>query len=114
LAQISRYFYQDYESFDEKAAKKHLRPVAKQPLMKVLEALEDLEDWQPNSIQNAINSTAEALGIGMGKVGMPLRVAVTGSGNSPSLDVTLALIPKASIVQRINKALEYIENRENS
>lgn len=114
LAQISRYFYQDYESFDEKAAKKHLRPVAKQPLMKVLEALEGLEEWQPNPIQNAINSTAEALGIGMGKVGMPLRVAVTGSGNSPSLDVTLALIPKASIVQRINKALEYIENRENS
>jgi glutamyl-tRNA synthetase len=50
----------------------------------------------------------------MGKVGMPLRVAVTGSGNSPSLDVTLVLIEQNTVVQRINKAIEFIENRENS
>lgn len=114
LAQISRYFYEEYESFDEKAAKKHLRPVAKQALEVVCEKLQALTDWKPESIQIAINSTAEELEIGMGKVGMPLRVASTGGGNSPSLDVTLALIPKATVVQRISKALKYIENRENS
>ena len=32
LAQISRYFYEDFDALDEKAAKKHLRPVARQPL----------------------------------------------------------------------------------
>ena len=114
LAQISRYFYEEYEIFDEKAAKKHLRPVAKQALEVVCEKLQALTDWKPESIQIAINSTAEELEIGMGKVGMPLRVASTGGGNSPSLDVTLALIPKATVVQRISKALKYIENRENS
>jgi glutamyl-tRNA synthetase len=114
LAQISQYFYREYESFDEKAAKKHLRPVAKQALQTVSEKLEALTEWTPETIQCAINQTAEDLEVGMGKVGMPLRVAVTGSGNSPSLDVTLMLIPKAIVVQRINKALEYIQNRENS
>jgi glutamyl-tRNA synthetase len=114
LAQISGYFYQEYEAFDEKAAKKHLRPVAKEALLLVQNKLSALTEWNTESIHNAINQTAEELEVGMGKVGMPLRVAVTGSGNSPSLDLTLNLLKPAQIEQRINKALEFIANRENS
>ncbi|XOV78848.1 MAG: glutamate--tRNA ligase [Aestuariibacter sp.] len=114
MAQISRYFFEDYESFDEKAAKKHLRPVAKDALVLAQQKLQAITDWQPETIQNAINSTAEELEVGMGKVGMPLRVAATGSGNSPSLDVTLNLLTKAQVVQRIDKALKFISERENS
>ncbi len=114
LAEISTYFYQDFEEFDEKAAKKHLRPVAKAPLENVKEKLMGLEIWEPESIQAAINATAEELEIGMGKVGMPLRVAATGSGNSPSLDVTLNLLSKDKVGERIDKALTFIANRENS
>ncbi|MDT0581111.1 MULTISPECIES: glutamate--tRNA ligase [Alteromonadaceae] len=114
LASISRYFFEDYEAFDEKAAKKHLRPVARLPLETVKEKLLAIEDWQAENIQAAINATAEELDVGMGKIGMPLRVAATGSGNSPSLDVTLNLISKEQIAQRIDKAINYIANRENS
>ena len=114
LAEISRYFFEDYEAFDEKAAKKHLRPVAKEPLQLVQQKLAGLTEWTSEAIQNAINITAEELEVGMGKVGMPLRVAVTGSGNSPSLDVTLVLLEQNEVEQRINKALNFIANRENS
>lgn len=114
LATISHYFYAEYQSFDEKAAKKHLRPVVRQPLEIVQAKLAELAEWTPENIQAAINQTAEDLEVGMGKVGMPLRVAVTGGGNSPSLDVTLALISQTTVVQRITKALDYIEIRENS
>ncbi|MFC3201100.1 glutamate--tRNA ligase [Alteromonas oceani] len=114
LAQISAYFYQDYEEFDANAAKKHLRPVAKEALELVQQKLAAISDWNPQTIQAAINDTAEELGVGMGKVGMPLRVAATGSGNSPSLDVTLNLLSQDKIVERINKALTFIANRENS
>ena len=114
LAQISAYFYQDYEEFDANAAKKHLRPVAREALELVQQKLAAIGDWNPQTIQAAINDTAEELGVGMGKVGMPLRVAATGSGNSPSLDVTLNLLSQDKIVERINKALTFIANRENS
>ena len=114
LAEISRYFYQEYEDFDEKAAKKHLRPVAQEPLEAVKVSLLALDTWNTQTIHDAINQTAENLGIGMGKVGMPLRVAVTGSGNSPSLDVTLNLLKIEQIAQRIDKALIYIANRQQS
>lgn len=111
LASISTYFYAEFEEFDEKAAKKHLRLVAKEPLEAVKEALLAVNEWSPENIQAAINATAEKLEVGMGKIGMPLRVAVTGSANSPSLDVTLNLMNKEQIAQRIDKALIYIANR---
>ena len=114
LAQISRYFYEEFSEFDANAAKKHLRPVAKDNLIAVRDALANLNDWTVTGIQNTINETADSLGVGMGKVGMPLRVAATGSGNSPSLDVTLVLMKQSTVIQRINNAIEFIKNRENS
>ncbi|PKI03122.1 glutamate--tRNA ligase [Glaciecola sp. 33A] len=114
LAAISTYFYTSFEDFDEKAAKKHLRVVAREPLQAVKDALIAVQDWSPENIKAAIDATAEKLDVGMGKIGMPLRVAATGSGNSPALDVTLNLMNKEEVVQRIDKALIYITNRENS
>jgi glutamyl-tRNA synthetase len=114
LAEISRYFYQEFDDFDAKAAKKHLRPVAREALEAVKVSLMALDSWNVESIHHAINQTAEDLGVGMGKVGMPLRVAATGSGNSPSLDVTLNLLKPEQIAHRIDKALKYIANREKT
>jgi glutamyl-tRNA synthetase len=42
---------------------------------------------------------------------MPLRVAATGGGNSPSLDVTLALLDKEKVLARIDQALIVVEER---
>ena len=50
----------------------------------------------------------------MGKIGMPLRVAATGGGNSPSLDVTLAQLDQQKVVERIDLALAFIAEREAS
>jgi glutamyl-tRNA synthetase len=112
MAQTSRYFYEEYEALDEKAAKKHLRPVAKQPLLTVKDKLAALSEWNAESIQAALQATADELEVGMGKVGMPLRVAATGSGNSPSLDITLELIAQDKVVARIDNALAFIAKRE--
>lgn len=111
MIEVSRYFYEDFSAFEENAAKKHLRPVAAEPLKAVQAHLAALTDWTAESVHAAINSAAESLGLGMGKVGMPLRVAVTGGGNSPSLDVTLALIGKARCLARIDMALAFIAER---
>ncbi|MDV6317042.1 glutamate--tRNA ligase [Idiomarina sp. HP20-50] len=113
MAAISRYFFESVDEFDEKAAKKHLRPVAKEPLLKAKELLGAITEWNAATIQAAINQTAADLDVGMGKVGMPLRVAATGGGNSPSLDVTLELIPQKTVLARIDLALEFISQREN-
>jgi glutamyl-tRNA synthetase len=111
MAQISRYFYEDFSELDAGAVKKHLRPVVKEPLILVKAKLAALSEWSPELIHAAINDTATELEVGMGKVGMPLRVAATGAGNSPSLDVTLALLDKDKVLARIDHAIEVVEAR---
>jgi glutamyl-tRNA synthetase len=111
MVEVSRYFFEDFSEFEENAAKKHLRPVAAEPLKAVQQALAAVTDWTAENVHAAINSAAESLGLGMGKVGMPLRVAVTGGGNSPSLDVTLALIGQSRCMARIDLALAFISQR---
>lgn len=111
MAQQARYFYEEFSAFDADAAKKHLRPVARQPLELARAKLAAIGDWQVASIHHAIQSTAEELEVGMGKVGMPLRVAVTGQGQSPSVDVTIHAIGQQRALTRIDRALAFIDER---
>ncbi|ADN76773.1 glutamyl-tRNA synthetase [Ferrimonas balearica DSM 9799] len=114
LAASSRYFYEDFAEFDAGAAKKHLRPVAQEALALAQAKLAALTEWNAEAIHRCIQETADELELGMGKVGMPLRVAVTGAGQSPSLDQTILLIGQARSVDRIGKAVEFVASRANS
>ena len=111
FAEQARCFYQEFDEFDEKAAKKHLRPVALEPLSQVMERFTALNEWQGDKIHQVIQETADELELNMGKIGQPLRVAVTGTGVSPGIDVTLALIGKDRTLKRLDKALEFIKKR---
>lgn len=72
MAQSCRYFYEDFAEFDADAAKKHLRPVARQPLEVVRDKLAAITDWTAENVHHAIQATADELEVGMGKVGTPL------------------------------------------
>ena len=114
MANGATYFYNDFETFEAGAAKKHLRPVAEEAMVHILAKLEALDEWKAEAIHAAINATAQELEIGMGKVGMPLRVAITGGGQSPGIDETAELIGKARCIARIKMALAFIEARKES
>ncbi|NOY70996.1 MAG: glutamate--tRNA ligase [Gammaproteobacteria bacterium] len=111
MAEISIYFYKDFTEYDEKAAKKNLRPVIEKPLQALRDGLAALDHWQPETINKLIDNIAEMHEIKMGKIAQPLRVAVTGGGVSPSIDVTVELIGKARTLARLDTALDYIRKR---
>jgi glutamyl-tRNA synthetase len=108
MFQVSRYFYEDFDEFDPGSAKKHLRPVAEEPLRAVGNRLADLVSWQPEPLDAAVRMAAEELEAGLGKIAQPLRVALTGSAVSPSIDKTLWLIGRDRSLMRIRRALEYV------
>jgi glutamyl-tRNA synthetase len=112
MADISECYYRDYTEFDPDSAKKHLRPVAREPLEKVKAALADVDEWTAEKVYAAVQAVAEALELKMGKVAQPLRVAITGRAASPSIDVTLYLAGRDASLRRIDKALDYIAQRE--
>ena len=107
----SRIFYDDYEEFDAGAAKKHLRPVAEEPLRAIGNRLADLEIWEPERLHQVVRITAEELEVGMGKIAQPLRVALTGTAVSPSIDKTLWLVGRDRSLARIRRALQYVMAR---
>ena len=111
MAEISAFFYRDYEDFEEKAAKKHLKAAAREPLQQVKEQLAAQEDWEAEKLHQVVIDVAESLDLKMGKVAQPLRVAVVGRAASPGIDVTLELVGKEACLRRIDRALEYINKR---
>jgi glutamyl-tRNA synthetase len=112
LADESIYFYQDFDEFDKKAAKKHLKVASGEVLNHLLQALTGLEEWKAVPIHEIIEKIAADLSVGMGKVGMPLRVATTGGSSSPSIDITLEVLGKDKTLDRIKKAIDYVRKRE--
>jgi len=102
------YCFQEFGDYDAKAAKKALRPVALEPLQLLLDSLSEVDDWCAESIHQVIEKITQQLNVNMGKVGQPLRVAVTGGSFSPPIDQTVAMIGKARSLQRISQAIAYI------
>jgi len=109
LAQISTFYYKDFQSFDPKAAKKALKTGALEPLALVRARLAELSEWNREDIHEVIDTAVKTLEVGFGKVAMPVRVAVTGGAPSPDLDLTMEMIGQAACLRRIDKAIDYIQ-----
>jgi glutamyl-tRNA synthetase len=112
MAESMRWLYADFSEFDANAAKKNLRPVVKEPLVDLRQTLSTLGEWTAANVHDAIQATADQFELNFGKLGQPLRVAVTGAGVSPPIDATVALIGKDRSLQRLDLALDFIAARE--
>ena len=111
MALESRIFYVDFDQYDQQAAKKNLRPVILGPLTEIFDSLLTLKEWTAESIHREIETITSRLDMKLGKIAQPLRVAVTGGAVSPSIDVTLELIGRERVLERLESALEYIRQR---
>lgn len=106
------YFFQDFADYDAKAAGKVLRAGALGPLQRLLSGLEALQTWTANDIHGVIETVTRDLDVGMGKVGQPLRVAVTGGSFSPPIDQTVELVGRQRSLARIERAIDHINMKQ--
>lgn len=107
MAERAAIWYRPIEAYDEAAVEKHLKPAAA-VISAVHARLAALTEWSPASVHAALEATAAALEVGIGKVAQPLRVAVTGGTVSPSIDHTLYLTGQAESLKRLDQALAKI------
>jgi glutamyl-tRNA synthetase len=108
MAERAAVWYQPLTHYDDAAVAKHLVPAAQAPLASVRAKLAASAEWSPAAVQAALHATAEALGVGMGKIAQPLRVAITGTQVSPSIEHTVYLAGRAQALARIDAALARI------
>ncbi|TNF88037.1 MAG: glutamate--tRNA ligase, partial [Gammaproteobacteria bacterium] len=102
------YCFRDFESYDEKAAARALKLPALEPLQRAQVLFTELESWDAVSIHAVIQQITKELDVGMGKVGQPLRVAVTGGSFSPPIDQTLELLGRQRSIARVARAIDYV------
>jgi glutamyl-tRNA synthetase len=111
MVSISRYFYEDFTIYDEAAVKKQFKADTADNLQSVHDELAGLGTWNGETIHTAIQTACGKLGLKLGKVGPPLRVAATGNASSPSLEITLELIGRERTLARIQQAIQFIRMR---
>ena len=108
MAEKSAVWFQPLTAYDEASVAKHLKEAAREPLAQVRARLAELGDWSPEPIHDVVKAVSEALGIGMGKIAQPLRVAITGTQVSPDIGWTVYLCGREQALARIDAALAKI------
>jgi len=111
LAADIRFLYEGFDEYNAKQAKKQFKENALSVLESLKQQYTDVDDWTAESIHHVVENTVNALDVGFGKVGQPLRLAVTGHGKSPSIDVTLELLGKEKTLKRLEQAIKFINAR---
>ena len=110
IANASIYFYREFENYEEKSAKKAFSAGSDNVLTHLKNAFAQLEHWEKEALHDVVKNTAEMLELGLGKVAQPLRVAICGSGVSPSIDITLSLLGREKTVARLERAISHIQS----
>lgn len=107
MAQGAAFYYKDEIEFEEKAAKKFLKPETFDLLNKCADALEGLADFSQGAQEEMFKQIMEETGLGFGKIAQPLRVAVTGTTVSPGIFEMFIALGKEKTVQRIRRAAQF-------
>ncbi len=104
------YLFKDVEGYDEKGVKKRWsKPEAKKVLADFVEVLQSCDPFDEPTIEAACLEYAEREGLKLGQLAHPVRLALTGKTAGPGLFETIELIGKEKSLERLNKAIQYIE-----
>ena len=100
-------YFHDVVEYNQKAIDKFIGS-SNEVLVDLKEKLINLDDWNEHSIDKLLVTYREAKELSVPKVNQPLRIALTGSTQSPSLGMTLSLFEKEEAISRIEKLINVI------
>ena len=108
IAQNLECYFKDINEYDQKAINKFLGGSSK-ILSDLKTRLSKVDDWNETTIDKILQDYREEEGLKVPMVNQPLRIAMTGSTNSPSLGLTLSLFHKDEAIKRIDKLIRLVE-----
>jgi glutamyl-tRNA synthetase len=103
LADAAIYFYRAVEPSQDMVAE-HLTPDAVRLLEQLVARLRAV-DWRRETIGEELKRFSKDHGVKLGAIGVPLRVAVAGTTQTPSIDATLELIGRDEVLARLTRHL---------
>lgn len=104
------YFFEEFEEYDSKGLKKHFfKPESIERLTAVAEIVKDIEPYDQQNLETALRQQAQEMGIKAGDLIHPTRLAISGRSSTPGIFELMELLGRDLCLQRINKAISYIE-----
>src|SRR6185503_11427961 len=98
------FYFTDNFEYNPEGVARHFTE-NKPKLKAVREALSILKRFDVVEIEGTLKSTAANLGVKVGAIVHPTRLAVTGSNVGPSLYHLLEVLGKEKVIARIDRAL---------
>ena len=98
------YFKDDFD-YNPEGVQKYFTPENKPRLLAVKEAFAGSPSFDATSLETALKGTATQLGVKVGVLVHPTRLAVTGSNAGPSLYHLLEILGREKVLARIDRGL---------
>ncbi len=105
IAESCRFLWDSNANNLNKKARKALREDSLTRLAHVRAALDQIEIWSIETVQDVLEAYCTAHKLSMGQVGPPLRAALTGGLPAPDLAPVIAWLGRTEVLARIDKHL---------
>ncbi len=110
MADAAQFYFVDAVVYDEKAARKFLKPDILPPLREIAAELERAAVLDQDTLEPLFQQVMDRHGLKFGKIAQPMRVALTGKTVSPGIFEMVAVLGKEAVLRRLNDAIRYIGN----
>lgn len=105
LAAAAHFYLTGKVTFEEKARKKFLTPDGVAVLEQVRCRLSQAPDWTEQGLHLIFSGLMQDLGLKLGKIAQPVRVALTGGTASPGIFEVMAALGQGQTLARLDTAL---------
>lgn len=100
-------YFKDIEEYNQKAIDKFIGNSDK-VVSDLRNKINDLKTWNESSLDTLLQKYREEHDLPIPKVNQPIRIALTGSTNSPSLGTTLYLFEKEEVLNRLDALISFL------
>ena len=108
------HFFKDDFAYDPKGIKKWLSKDGSISLLQMLhDSMEKINTFDEKSVETAIWSIVDSLGIKKVEGLQPIRIAISGMTSGPSLFEMVILVGQAETLKRIKRLMTYLSKGEN-
>jgi glutamyl-tRNA synthetase len=85
----------------------------REAFVRLIRELSELEVFDEKSLEPVFRKIAADLGIKLGKLAQPVRIALTGAAISPGLFEIIDVLGKKTVLKRLGKGLEFIDRQQD-
>jgi glutamyl-tRNA synthetase len=105
IVELAGYFFKETFDYDPEAVEKFLMRHHVSPAFKILEErLRGLEPFDQTTIEPVMKALVSEMGLKTGDLFQPVRVALTGARHSPGIYDVMAVLGKARVLERLQRA----------